>query len=623
NVSNLSQGNNTITVNAYNTLNLKANTSVTVVYQPNAPSVTITQPANNTTQNTSSVTVQGNASDANGVNKITYQLNGGTEQTVTITPGAQVNFSFNVSNLSQGNNTITVNAYNTLNLKASASVTVVFGPLALSGLLVDNNAGAPVAGSLVTVDGSPATAVTDAGGAFTLYLPAGTYNLNFSKPGYAASRIEGLRLQTDLGPISVIQKQATNPALALTPPTLQVTTGAGGCGGIAAGTDFATVTAASGCVPFRIIATAQGSGNMMRLIYAGLGKTPGSGFLTNPRFSWSADVNGPDTRNRTLSGANVAGISGATTFEVVAYDVNDNRVHRIYYLNFSQSSGTPAVTPVSDFKVLSVTLAQAIGFYGPPKPVSLQVPGTSGISLQGAPSSDSTLWVELSWTYSGTNPDRFEVLRSSDGNTFSKIATLGGAARTFRDASPSLAVGQRVYYRVDAVGSDTAAGPVLATTPLDRFSVSLLTPAKGQTGVSVKPTLSWSVSQKVGDRRLFAPFILDYPQQGEYFIWSPGLLPTPRLFSDTDLNVSGNTYRVAYNADGSAYLARLEAHHAYSFDLSAAAVGLDPSNPGRVESISIAQDLWKIFHPSLAACNFGGPVCTGQWNEFVTGDGSY
>lgn len=588
-----------------------------------SPTVTITQPTNNTTQNTNSVRIQGTATDDREVKRVTYQLNGGTEAQVQVAAGKSVSLDFTVSGLAQGNNTVTVNAYNTLDLKASASITVVFGPLALSGLLVDNNAGAPVAGSLVAVDGSPATAVTDAGGAFTLYLPAGTYNLNFSKPGYAASRIEGLRLQTDLGPISVIQKQATNPALALTPPTLQVTTGAGGCGDLEAGADFATVTAASGCVPFRIIATAQGSGNMMRLIYAGLGKTPGSGFLTSPRFSWSADVNGPDTGNQTLSGADVAGISGATTFEVVAYDVNDNRVHRIYYLDFSQSTSGPAVTPVSNFRVLSVTLAQAIGFYGPPKPVSLQVPGTSGISLQGAPSSDSSLWVELSWAYSTTpNPDRFEVWRSSDGNTFSKIATLGGAARSFRDASPSLAVGQRVYYRVDAVGSSIAAGPVLATTPLDRFSVSLLSPAKGQTGVSVQPTLSWSVSQKVGDLRLFAPFILDYPQQGEYFIWSPYFSTGQQLFSDTDLSVSGNTYRVAYNADGSAALARLEAHHAYSFDLSAAAVGLDPSNPSRVESISIAQDLWNIFHP-VGVCNFGGPVCTGEWNEFVTGDGSY
>lgn len=589
----------------------------------NRPTVTITQPANNTNLSTTSVRIEGTATDDREVKRVTYQLNGGAETGVTITAGRSVSLDFTVSNLSQGNNTITVNAYDGAGNKGSASVTVELGPLALRGLLVDNNAGAPVAGSLVTVDGSPATAVTDANGAFTLYLPAGTYNLNFSKPGYAASRIEGLQLQTDLGPISVIQKRAANPALAATPPALQVTTGAGGCGGIAAGADFATVTAASGCVPFRITATAQGSGNMMRYIYAGLGKTPGSGYLTSPRFIWSADVNGPDTGDQTLTGTSVAGISGATTFEVVAYDVNDNRVHRIYYLNFSQSTSGPTVTPVSNFQVLSVTLAQAIGFYGPPKPVSLQVPGTSGISLQGAPSADSTLWVELSWAYNTTpNPDRFEVWRSSDGNTFSKIATLGGTARTFRDASPSLAVGQRVYYRVDAVGSSTAAGPVLATTPLDRFTVSLLSPAKNQTGVSVQPTLSWRVSQKVGDRRLFAPFILDYPQQGEYLIWAPGLLSTPTLFSDTDLNVSGNTYSVAYNADSSAALARLEAHHAYSFDLSAAAVGLDPSDPSRIESISIAQDLWNIFHP-LVACNFGGPVCTGEWNEFVTGDGSY
>lgn len=491
----------------------------------------------------------------------------------------------------------------------------------LTGLVVDNNAGAPVGGSTVTVDGLPATTVTDSNGAFTLYLPPGTYHLNFAKPGYAGSRIENLLLQGDLGPIKVIQKQATNPSLPTTPPKLTVTTGSGGCGNLPAGQDFSTVTQAEGCVPFRIQAQAQGTGNMIRYIYAALGKTPGSAFFTSPRFFWTADTNGPDTGNQVLAGASVAGLSGPITFEVVVYDLNDNRTHRLYYLNFSQNFASPAVTPVSNFQVLAVTLAQAIGFYGPPKPAVLRLPGKEEVRLEGAPSPDSTLWVELSWQYSGTNPDRFEVYRSFDGQNFSKIATLSGAARAYNDASPELRVGQRVYYRVDAVGQGTAQGPVLATTPLDRFTVHLLSPAKYATGISVTPTLSWSVSQKVGDLRLFAPFLLDYPQQGEFFIWAPYIFNN-LLYSDQTLTVNGNTYSVPYNQDGSAVLPRLEAFHSYSFDLSAAAVSLDPSNPNRIEAISIAQDLWNVFHP-LQACNFGGPVCTGEWNEFVTGDGSY
>jgi hypothetical protein len=585
------------------------------------PVVRINQPADGATVNTDSVELRGSATDERTVTRVTYQLNGGDEQRVDVSAGKQVNLEINVSGLREGNNTLTVNAYDALSLKGSAKVSVVYKPLVLTGLVVDNNAGAAVAGSTVTVDGSPATAVTDSDGAFTLHLPAGTYNLSFSKPGYAGSRVEGLRLEADLGPISVVQKRATNPALATTPPSLSVTAGAGGCGGIAAGADFASVTQAQACVPFRITAAAQGSGNMIRYIYAGLAKTPGSAFFSNPRFIWSADVNGPDTGNQQLSGTAVAGVNGPTTFEVVAYDVNDNRVHRIYYLDFSQSTASPSVTPVTNFRVLSVTLAQAVGFYSPPKPTTVRLPAASSISVQGAPSADSTLWVELAWNYSGTNPDRFEVWRSFDGSTFARIATLGGTARTYNDSSPQLAVGRRVYYRVDAVGSTTATGPVLATTPLDRFTVSLLSPAKNQTGVSVRPTLSWSVSRVVGDQRLFAPFVLDYPQQGEYFIWSP-YFSTGQLFSDADLAVSGNTYSVAYNADGTASLSRLEAHHAYSFDLSAAAVSFDPADPARVEAISIAQDIWNVFHP-LGVCNFGGPVCTGEWNEFVTGDGSY
>lgn len=495
------------------------------------------------------------------------------------------------------------------------------GGYTLSGYVVQDNAGAPVVGSLVSVDGLQTTTTTDSNGFFSLKLPAGTYNLNFTKAGYAGSRIEGLKLQGDLGPIQVIQKQAANPSLATAPPTLSVTTGPGGCGSIQPNVDFASVTQAQGCVPFRIKAIPQGNGNLIRYIYAGLGKTPGSGFFTSPRFIWTGDTGGPDTGDQTLSGANVAGINGPTTFEVVAYDLNNNRVHRIYYLDFQQSQAGNTVSSIANFQVLAVTLAQAVGFYTPPKPVRLSLPGTSGISLEGAPSPDSTLWVQLSWTYNGNPPDRFEVYRSFDGNNFTKIAVLRGSARAYNDPSPTLAVGRRVYYRVDAIGNNVAQGPVLATTPLDRFTVHLLSPAKNETNVSVTPTLSWSVSQKVGDLRLFAPFILDYPQQGEYFIWTPGLSNPPVLFNDANLTVNGNTYSVPYNKDGSATLTRLEAFHAYSFDLSAAAVSFDPQDPTRIEAISIAQDLWNIFHP-LQVCNFGGPVCTGEWNEFVTGDGS-
>jgi hypothetical protein len=73
------------------------------------PSISITSPADGFLGNAGSVTVQGQAADNVGIQRIVYKLNGGADQEVQITRGSTVTFSFSVT-LTEGQNAIVVTA---------------------------------------------------------------------------------------------------------------------------------------------------------------------------------------------------------------------------------------------------------------------------------------------------------------------------------------------------------------------------------------------------------------------------------------------------------------------------------------------------------------------------------
>jgi hypothetical protein len=98
------------------------------------PTVTITSPAAGAVVATPSVTVEGGASDDVGVTRVTYQLDGGAEWDVPVTPGPSVEFSFAAERLLAGENTITVYAYDAAGNRGSASVAVRHGAVDDAGL---------------------------------------------------------------------------------------------------------------------------------------------------------------------------------------------------------------------------------------------------------------------------------------------------------------------------------------------------------------------------------------------------------------------------------------------------------------------------------------------------------
>jgi hypothetical protein len=110
----LTEGQNTVTVNAYDEAGNKGT----------APVLRVSSPASGSTVAAAEVAVEGEATDANGVVRMTYQVNGATEQTVSITAGTATTFSFTATGLAEGANTITLSALDAVGNRGQTQITV-------------------------------------------------------------------------------------------------------------------------------------------------------------------------------------------------------------------------------------------------------------------------------------------------------------------------------------------------------------------------------------------------------------------------------------------------------------------------------------------------------------------
>lgn len=101
------------------------NVIVTVVPDTQAPSVTVSRPADGATAATTTVTVEGTASDDVAVVALEARLNGGTAQRCSGT----ASFSCSVGPLQAGSNTITVAARDAAGNHGSSTLTVFYGSI--------------------------------------------------------------------------------------------------------------------------------------------------------------------------------------------------------------------------------------------------------------------------------------------------------------------------------------------------------------------------------------------------------------------------------------------------------------------------------------------------------------
>ncbi|ANE43290.1 hypothetical protein SU48_05370 [Deinococcus puniceus] len=500
------------------------------------------------------------------------------------------------------------------------------GSTRVLGYVVSSNSGAVVAGSTVTVTDSGGTTVgtasTDDKGTFVLSVAPGTYSLSFAKPGYAASRVVNYPVLGAGQQLNVVQKMAFSSTYKAVAPEL----GAAALEGetrVALSNDPAkayTFSASKG-VTLGLTVTAGDAGLSPEIVYAnvGLENTPGAGYFGSRALGENDPKNTVMEAKLAVTGNALRGIRGPTYLNLVAYDYNSNRVNSYIPVNITDDQ--PVTTPLGAFldtRAMAYTVAQKLGY-------------NSGVRPTAAPTEESQMWAELKFNYqAGLQGDvlGFRVFGSADNTAFRLVRTVAAAdgfANGVRISDPALVAGQKMYYYVQAYTSTQSINsPVVDITPLDSFKLTDLTPGNRSGGVSLTPTLSWTVDKKVGDYRKFYALVNDYPSLGAYCFWGDALCGDTREASNnvyTDdgkspaLTMTGNTYSVLFNENGKALLPKLEAFHSYSFDVSAAAFSAD----GR--AVSIAQDYYNIFSPN-GGCNFGGPVCEGLISTFTTGNGS-
>ncbi|MGQ9691909.1 MAG: carboxypeptidase regulatory-like domain-containing protein [Thermaceae bacterium] len=503
------------------------------------------------------------------------------------------------------------------------------GPHALKGVVVQEGAGEAVAGSTVKLflgNTLVATSTTDAQGGFSFSnLPEGTFRLEVQKPGMAGSRVEGVRVP-EVQSLRIIQKPAFDASATTTPPTLLITQN---------GTEPIEEQTFENSVPFRVqVDTTRDYVKPMRYIYVALGRTPGAAFLTNTTTSSRrVFIETEDTENQVLSGDAVAGLGSAAGervyLEVVAYDFNNNRSHYLVPLTFKNTDPTQnnTVSAPTGVAATAITLGQAVGFYDVKAPLKLQVPtgrGTLGelaLDPQAAPPG-TNLYVEVRWCYTDTGapPFAFHIERSTDGQTWTRVGTVGGGASAscpanafnrpfyFRDASAELTPGQTYHYRVVAQGAGEAASNPSTTTPLPAFFAPLLSPEDEATGVSKTPdftfghpqlsigadgaaynqvlwdtlTGEWVAWQSLGGYLLFVEFgtgdegngipqgealVYGFPYGNQVVYTDTAGLLDPSRPNRVPLDVAQGTVTLPYNFDGFAALPELQALRTYAWQL--------------------------------------------------------
>jgi hypothetical protein len=440
------------------------------------------------------------------------------------------------------------------------------------GYVVNANAGEAVAGSTVSVyeagtDHLLGTTTTASDGSFSFDAAAGAVDLKFEKEGYAGSQVLNLWLDEEVPTrVYVIQRKAFNPAWPTTPP--EVTLGKVNDGDV--------YEAAFGYIPYDV-SVDPAEPLATELIYAALGKTPGSGFITGFREIF---VSVDETGDQFLDPLDYAA-AGPTTFQVVVYDTNGNRTQlfRHVEISFPFVSDVDLVAPEAR-GALSITLNKQIEFFG--------------VAPLAAPAG-ANLYTDVFWLpkqdFSHAPNDRpygYHVYRSFDGENFERIGTVDGFTTFYTDASPELAPGKTAYYRVTAFVGDLESEPsnVVTTTPLEPFDVQLLAPADGASDVSVTPTFSWQPTQTVSGYHYYAGAVWD-TLTGERAWFASGAAPV--LINRTEWT---------WNEDG-AYtntpLETLQRGRSYEWHLIEAYAMDDPVHPTAIAIAADGLGLWFPF----------------------------
>ncbi|RJF71035.1 carboxypeptidase regulatory-like domain-containing protein [Deinococcus cavernae] len=388
----------------------------------------------------------------------------------------------------------------------------------ITGTVVDQNIGAAVAGSTVTLyhNGQLAgTFTTDANGMFTVTkIASGTYDFKARKAGMAGSDLYGVDATADTTSLRIVQRPAFDTSATTTPAKLVITRADGSS---ISGTTFTDT------LDFKV-KTAADSDHVppVRIVYAQLGRIPGSAAVTSSTTTnnWIYNpaqdlVDGMfDTGGVTLPGKNQPNfLSGYGTaagekvfLNIMAVDFNYNYSTYSIPIILKTTSTLTKNTVLAPTKAAATafTLKQEGSWTTPYVAPANDAAGNATTPENQAAPSGSGIYVDVRWCYTdltdAAKPYAFDVERATDGTTFRKIGTVSGGNNkncsadalqrpfNYRDNSADLSVGKTYTYRVVARAANTVASNTTQTTPIGQFQPTLVSPGDEATGVSLRPT---------------------------------------------------------------------------------------------------------------------------------------
>lgn len=278
----------------------------------------------------------------------------------------------------------------------------------------------------------------------------------------------------------------------------------------------------SGPIVVTIAATPK-SNDHINIIYASLGKTPGSGFMTGDRGYTSGAT-------QVAFAFNTFDFNGLTDLHVTVYDYNDNQIEIVKYINILNNNDIVLNKFIpgawADYglgtNMDAYTRRMEIGFYNQGRNIE-----KSNIKINNliknnvekkiknfeskfnkklnfnfeSAQPDSNMWVEVWWIpVDAFDPDGtlyqwpkgYKIYRSFDGMNWTKAGYVSQNSSNnmiFRDYSPELEPGKEVYYGVTAVYDDgeTEMTYLGSVTPLGMFDVQLTSPSMLATDVARAP----------------------------------------------------------------------------------------------------------------------------------------
>lgn len=472
----------------------------------------------------------------------------------------------------------------------------------LVGVTTQGRAQEAVVGA--TVNAGKMTTTTDSNGQFNLEVYGNRVNVTASKSGYAASTVENVDAQ-QAAPLDLIMLPVYDPELPAVSPTVQVN-------GVKDGD-----TVGDADLTLKVtVKTADPTRNPIKSAIASLEVPAGtSGTLNRGRVRQLFGDPRSTEEEVTFKKSDFAAYKGDLELHVVVYDLNGNRTDVIRHVKASGAANTAAVVAPTEVSPFALTYGDNVTFGAyqvSPAAVKAMLGGeaqakTPDTQPQAAPAGKA-LWVDVDFVYTAPAPRAFELWRSLDGKTYSKVVSSAPASVVvsqdkgtyrLRDTGSALTPGVKTYYKVRAISdAGSADSDVQEVTPLGAFNVKLLAPAQATTGVDRVPIFRWSATGAAA-KSYYHVIVLDRVQaSGQTTAWVSEELEATEA---------------VYNFDGLAALPRLQPYHAYDWQVAGITVSEDE------KAAAIGADYFNLFGLSPLPSNPDTFTRSGPVHEFVTG----